>query len=251
MPEELKVKVEDPSPQKEEVKEETVTEEEPKQTNKELYTVPRKEAPKEEDEASTTVKKEDDTPASNGSDALAPAPVQPPSDPRLSVPRKVPATPLDASDPRSPTSASSFHATSTSETATPTRPGYPGTSVGLPEGISVPMGVDSKLLQGRLLDTLKQLPNDLICDALNEYDDALQNKGGSIRNQGAYLYGVIKRYVNVQERAASGNADHVMGKQLTPVVTVSIFALSGTLSWHKSHLLTNTCCLFINLGTLG
>lgn len=154
-----------------------------------------------------------ETPATNGTDHSSSRP----SDPRISIPRKVPSIP-PASDPRSP---SSLLGTMSEQNQTPTRPGYPGPKVGLPEGISVPNGVDSKLLQGRLLDALKQLPDDLITDALNEYDDALQNKGGSIRNQGAYLYGVIKRYINVQERAASGNAEHVMGKQLTPEVTVS------------------------------
>jgi hypothetical protein len=130
---------------------------------------------------------------------------------------------------------------------TPTRPGYPGPKVGLPEGISVPNGVDSKLLQGRLLDALKQLPDDLITDALNEYDDALQNKGGSIRNQGAYLYGVIKRYINVQERAASGNAEHVMGKQLTPEVTVSKTEKLVLWTWLQSRL--NISHLLSSLGT--
>lgn len=144
-----------------------------------------------------------------------------PSDPRLAVPRKSPSAP-PASDPRSPSSLLHHGDTGGEQNQPPTRPGYPGPSVGLPEGITVPNGVDSKLLQGRLLDALLQLPNDLITDALNEYDDALQNKGGSIRNQGAYLYGVIKRYINVQERAASGNAEHVMGKTLTPEVTVSV-----------------------------
>ena len=36
-------------------------------------------------------------------------------------------------------------------------------------------------------------------ESVTEYDDAVQIKGDSIRNHGAYLYGVIKRYVDVQE----------------------------------------------------
>lgn len=220
------VKVEDKSPQKsetEDAKSDSDMWGEPAdQQEEEPPPIPEKAAEEEKaaekNEDSTAVKRAEETPLSNETEA-APAPPSPaprPADPRISVPRKAPST----SDPRSPSSTTSFHGTTTSDNGASTRPGYPGTSVGLPEGISVPMGVDSKLLQGRLLDTLKQLPTDLITDALNEYDDALQNKGGSIRNQGAYLYGVIKRYVNVQERAASGNADHVMGKELTPTVTV-------------------------------
>lgn len=212
------VRVEDPMPEKvdsevaEEAKIDTQSKDDPTGS-----TPPPTPPPKVENgEDSAPVKHEDPTPTENGTQDEAPA--SRPADPRLVVPRKTPATP--SSDPRSPSSTSSLLGNTTFESGASGRPGYPGPTVGLPEGISVPNRVDSKLLQGRLLDTLKQLPTDLITDALNEYDDALQNKGGSIRNQGAYLYGVIKRYVNVQERAASGNADNVMGKELTPLVTV-------------------------------
>ena len=91
---------------------------------------------------------------------------------------------------------------------------------GLPDGVTVPPSVKPALLQGRLLDTLKGLPTQLINDALTEYDDAVQIKGEAIRNHGAYLYGVIKRYVNVQERAARGEGQGIlpMGPELTPAV---------------------------------
>ena len=73
-----------------------------------------------------------------------------------------------------------------------------------------------------MLDTLRGLRSvSLINDALKEYDDAVQIKGDSIRNHGAYLYGVVKRYASVQERAAragTNGASLPMGHELTPPV---------------------------------
>ncbi len=224
MSETEQVQVEDAPPTKADAEEEE--EEEADSASEDLFqdaseeepTVAVAVAPTENGEAQNQVSEapEQETTVTNETDDSTSRP----SDPRISsIPRKAPSTP--PTDPRSPSSL--LGNMSDHQNRTPTRPGYPGPRVGLPDTITVPNGVDSNLLQGRLLDAMKQLPDDLITDALNEYDDALQNKGGSIRNQGAYLYGVIKRYVNVQERAASGNAEHVMGKDLTPEVTVSNF----------------------------
>jgi len=94
-------------------------------------------------------------------------------------------------------------------------------SLGLPSTVRIPKSVDPKLLrQGKLLETIKGLPPNLINDALVEYDDAVEIKGQSIRNHGAYLYGVVKRYVSVHERAASGEGTGIlpMGDQITPPV---------------------------------
>jgi Heterogeneous nuclear ribonucleoprotein Q acidic domain len=95
---------------------------------------------------------------------------------------------------------------------------------GLPEGVNIPSTVQPSLLQGRLLETLRSLPAQLINDALTEYDDAVQIKGGAIRNHGAYLYGVIKRYVSVQERAQAGEGQGIlpMGPELTPTVNARL-----------------------------
>lgn len=95
-----------------------------------------------------------------------------------------------------------------------------GGKYGLPADIVVPATITPSLLQGRLLETLRSLPKQLINDALVEYDDAVQVKGESIRNRGAYLYGVVKRYVSVQERATSGEGEGIlpMGPDLTPAV---------------------------------
>lgn len=105
--------------------------------------------------------------------------------------------------------------------------GQPGEKFGLPADIIIPASVSSTLLQGRLLETLRGLPKQLITDALAEYDDAVQIKGESIRNHGAYLYGVVKRYVSVQERANSGEGDGVlpMGPELTPAVNARLAKL--------------------------
>jgi hypothetical protein len=92
---------------------------------------------------------------------------------------------------------------------------------GLPSRVKIPKSVTASLLhQGKLLDTLKGLPINLINDALVEYDDAVDIKGGAIRNHGAYLYGVVKRYVSVHERANSGEGTGIlpMGESLTPAV---------------------------------
>lgn len=101
------------------------------------------------------------------------------------------------------------------------RPSNEAAKFGLPDGVSIPKSVHGKLLQGKLLDTLRGLPINLINDALTEYDDAVQIKGDSIRNHGAYLYGVVKRYVSVQERTKAGE-EAGMGASLTPAVSIRL-----------------------------
>jgi Heterogeneous nuclear ribonucleoprotein Q acidic domain len=110
-------------------------------------------------------------------------------------------------------------------------------SLGLPEGILVPFSVDKeKLLNNnpnnrKMMDTLRSLPVKLVNDALSEYDDAVQVKGTSIRNHGAYLYGVVKRYVAVQERSISGGDGTgilPMGETLTETVQARLEQLVNT-----------------------
>ena len=117
-------------------------------------------------------------------------------------------------------------ATSTSITSATTH--LRGSVFGLADDVKIPKSVDTKLLEGGILAKLKALPPNLANDALQEYDDALQIKGGSIRNQGAYLYGVIKRYTSVHERATTGGEGaHIlpMGEGLTPTVNVKLETL--------------------------
>ena len=94
---------------------------------------------------------------------------------------------------------------------------------GLPKGTKIPQSISEDLmrqLNGRILETLRGLKDtNLINDALQEYDEAVQIKGGAIRNHGAYLLGVAKRYKSVQERASKGGGANIpMGHELTPPV---------------------------------
>lgn len=103
-----------------------------------------------------------------------------------------------------------------------------GSIFGLSDAVRIPKSVDTKLLEGGILAKLKALPSNLANDALQEYDDALQIKGGSIRNQGAYLYGVIKRYTSVHERATTGGEGAgilPMGEGLTSTVNSKLETL--------------------------
>ena len=129
------------------------------------------------------------------------------------VPKPTPLSP-DAPIPRlsAPAPASTLESSPATKSS--------GNKYGLPADVVIPSSVSPTLLQGRLLETLRGLPKQLINDALAEYDDAVQIKGESIRNHGAYLYGVVKRYVSVQERATSGEGEGVlpMGPELTPAV---------------------------------
>lgn len=126
--------------------------------------------------------------------------------------------------PDAPIPRVSAPAPATTQTAASPSSSSPGlksaNKYGLPPDIEIPASITPALLNGRLLETLRGLPKQLISDALAEYDDAVQIKGESIRNHGAYLYGVVKRYVSVQERASSGEGEGVlpMGPDLTPAV---------------------------------
>ena len=94
-----------------------------------------------------------------------------------------------------------------SQSSTPASAGSEvGAKYGLPPGIKIPASVlERNLLRDhqKILDALKKIPVELMNESLTEYDDAVQIKGSSIRNHGAYLFGVIKRYVDVQETRGS------------------------------------------------
>jgi len=59
-------------------------------------------------------------------------------------------------------------------------------------------------------------------DVLKEYDDAVREKGSEIRNLAAYLFGVVKRYKSLHERAMTGDNTLPQGRNLSPRVSVSI-----------------------------
>ena len=134
------------------------------------------------------VKKEAETPAP----APAPASATP-------VASGVPGfTSTSAAVPRKPSTPKS--SSSPSVSAADNSNSNPGAKYGLPPGVKIPVSVQRKnLLHGKALDALKKIPVELMNESLTEYDDAVQIKGESIRNHAAYLYGVIKRYVDVQE----------------------------------------------------
>jgi hypothetical protein len=76
---------------------------------------------------------------------------------------------------------------------------------GLPASVRIPASIDHSVLNGKNLELIKSLPPSCISDALQEFDEAVNVKGQGIRNLGAYLNGVIKRYITVIERARTGD----------------------------------------------
>lgn len=149
-----------------------------------------------EPQSTTSVSAVDVSPKSPPSQSIADIPIPLKSTARASVPRTNPPSP---------------------ESSTLLDPA----SFDLPPDVKIPKSVSGSLLrQGKLLEILKTLPANLINDALVEYDDAVDVKGASIRNHGAYLYGVVKRYQSVVTRAQNtGNADILpMGNHITPAV---------------------------------
>lgn len=188
----------------------------------------------EEQEKAEAPKTEPTTPAPNTGEATAEDTVaKEPSEPVAATPAEdagiakeqspeLKAAPLSADAPIPRVSAPSAKSTTATTSVAPSAESdNTAAKFGLPAGIVVPASVTPTLLQGRLLETLRGLPKQLINDALLEYDDAVQIKGESIRNHGAYLFGVIKRYVSVQERATSGEGEGIlpMGPELTPSVS--------------------------------
>ncbi len=135
------------------------------------------------------------------------------SSPKSSVSSSLKQEPSSSPIPKKPTSSlAAVVATSDAPAA-----------YGLPKGTIIPASIREDIMRqsgGKLLETLRGLGDvNLINDALQEYDDAVQLKGSEIRNHGAYLFGVVKRYVAVKERALrSGGASVPMGQELTPPV---------------------------------
>lgn len=77
----------------------------------------------------------------------------------------------------------------------------------------------SLILQPLSLPPLQQqLPPSAMKEALSEFDEAVREKGGEIRNHQAYFFGVLKRYKTLQERAQSGMAAVPQGDRLSDLV---------------------------------
>mmetsp|Transcript_43600 Transcript_43600/g.91637 ORF Transcript_43600/g.91637 Transcript_43600/m.91637 type:complete len:187 (+) Transcript_43600:457-1017(+) len=92
----------------------------------------------------------------------------------------------------------------------------------LPEGVTLPPSVTPNMIDGRLRRTFLDLTPTQMKEILAEYDDAVREKGGEIRNRNAYLFGVVKRY----KALANGGHNYLpQGHNLSPQVTVSIFPI--------------------------
>ena len=130
------------------------------------------------------------------------------------VPRKVlpPSTEIVTSVPRKNSVSSPVH--KGNESLNEKSPQSLASRFKLSESVVFPETLDMALVEGRILETLRQLPPNLCNDALQEYDDAVKQQK-NIRSHGAYLFGVLKRYLSVHERAGGEGS---MGHELTPRV---------------------------------
>ena len=64
--------------------------------------------------------------------------------------------------------------------------------LGLPDGVRIPASIDVSMLQGDVLQMLKQLPVERINSAFEQYDYQIQQRGQEIRSKRAYLKGILK-----------------------------------------------------------
>lgn len=88
----------------------------------------------------------------------------------------------------------------------------------------MPHSMDPTILltSDRALALLNELSPSQVQAALNEFDEAMRNKGNKVRNSQAYLVGVIKRYLHVNRKERSAAGAPIMGNDVTPVVKVTL-----------------------------
>jgi len=164
------------------------------------------------------------------------------SDPRLqhassAIPMKVPRKANNISnissspqDPRTLVSTISTTVIPTSSHQHPKENHYKSQSKGkmpplnLPDGVSLPPTMDPTILftSDRAMTLMNELNPSQVQAALNEFDEAMRNKGGKVRNAQAYLVGVIKRYLHVNRKERSSVGAPSMGQEVTPVVKVTL-----------------------------
>lgn len=104
----------------------------------------------------------------------------------------------------------------------PSNPSDNGDSLVLPNGVELPPTVTPQMLEGRLRRAFLDLTPAQMRDVLSEYDEAVNQKGGEIRNRAAYLFGVVKRYQVVRERAQGGGEFTPQGNHLSEKVQVIV-----------------------------
>ena len=100
-----------------------------------------------------------------------------------------------------------------------------GGTLVLPDGVTLPPTVTPQMLEGRLRRAFFELTPAQMREVLVEYDDAVKEKGAEIRNQQAYLFGVVKRYKSIHERSLVNPNSVPQGKDLSDQVKVSSFTL--------------------------
>lgn len=96
-------------------------------------------------------------------------------------------------------------------------------AISLPPGVTLPPTMDPNILRNssKASQMLLQLSPTQMQAALDEFDEAMRNKGDRVRNTTAYLVGVVKRYVNVNTKERQTGAP-IMGADLTPIVKVTL-----------------------------
>ena len=86
----------------------------------------------------------------------------------------------------------------------------------LPDGIQLPPTVTPGMIDGRLRRAFFDLAPSQMIEVLKEYDEAVREKSGEIRNRTAYLFGVVKRY-----KTMSGDTNPTPQENLSDKVLVS------------------------------
>lgn len=96
-------------------------------------------------------------------------------------------------------------------------------------GISLPQDMDPNIIlnSDRALSLLQQLDPKQIQAALNEFAEAMSNKGERVRSVQAYFIGVVKRYVSASHKDTTLRPDNnpkaaIMGADLSPAVKVGL-----------------------------
>lgn len=72
------------------------------------------------------------------------------------------------------------------------------------------------MIDGRLRRAFFDLAPSQMIEVLKEYDEAVREKSGEIRNRTAYLFGVVKRY-----KTMSGDTNPTPQENLSDKVLVS------------------------------
>mmetsp|Transcript_15442 Transcript_15442/g.24210 ORF Transcript_15442/g.24210 Transcript_15442/m.24210 type:complete len:688 (-) Transcript_15442:149-2212(-) len=101
-------------------------------------------------------------------------------------------------------------------------------SLVLPDGVTLPSSVTPDMIDGRLRRSFLELAPTQMREVLDEYHEAVREKGSEIRNKNAYLFGVVKRYKSLHERTFNSNGGYnamPQGSNLTGQVSTRLDTL--------------------------